>query len=135
MHPDQIIAITQSFQPLLLHEDMLVALFYERLFVLEPAAKAIFGSDMRAQGRKFMDMVHILVAGLHDLDMLSDRMHELGQRHRAYGVCAEQYATVQAALLWALQQTLNDQYTIEVEQAWTALYDLVASTMQEAAAR
>jgi len=130
MRPDQITAIRQSIQQLLLNEDMLVALFYERLFVLEPSLKDMFGSDMRAQGRKFMTMLQFVVAGLDNPDLSRD-LHSLGQRHREYGVRPEHYATVQAALQWALEQALHEHYTTDVDQVWAALYDLVASAMQE----
>ena len=130
MRPEQMTAVTTSFQRLLLREEMLAVLFYQRLFALEPSVKPMFGDDMRAQGRKFVDMVQIVVAGMHDPDLF-DAMRALGQRHREYGVRAEHYATVQTALLWALQQALNEHYTIEVEQGWTALYTMVATAMQE----
>ena len=74
------------------------------------------------------------VAGLKQPDQVLAAVRQLGQRHGAYGVRAEHYDTVGAALLWTLAQGLGEQFTPEVEAAWTALYTLVASTMQEAAA-
>ncbi len=47
-------------------------------------------------------------------------MQTLGARPTAYGVRAEAYQTVGAALLWTLGQGLGAGFTPEVKQAWTA---------------
>jgi hemoglobin-like flavoprotein len=44
------------------------------------------------------------------------------------------YDTVDAALLWTLEQGLGDVFTPEVRAAWTKLYGVLATTMQAAAA-
>lgn len=132
MNPDQINTITRSFGQIVPIEDTLAALFYGRLFTVAPSLRPMFGTDMRAQGRKFRDMLHVIVENLDDRDLLVRSLQECGQRHAGYGVHAEHYALVGTALLWALQQTLNERYTPEVAQAWAALYHLVANTMQEA---
>ena len=134
MKPDQVTSITHSFQQLLPTEDALAALFYARLFALDPTLMPLFGTDMRAQGRKFTDMLRVIVAGLDEQHLLLGSLQEQGRQHRAFGVRAEHYATVGAALLWAIEQMLQQRYTAEVAQAWSALYLLVATTMQEAAA-
>jgi hemoglobin-like flavoprotein len=59
---------------------------------------------------------------------------ELGLRHVGYGVKDEHYDTVGSALLWTLGQGLGDEFTTELEDAWTKVYQLLAGTMKEAAA-
>ena len=54
-------------------------------------------------------------------------------RHVAYGVEDAHYATVGKALLWTLEQGLGDAFTLEVREAWTIAYGLLAGTMQEGA--
>ena len=135
MTPDQIACITNSFHHLLLIEDTLAALFYGHLFELEPSLRPMFQADMRGQGRKFMTMLHLIVSGLHDLDQLLPSLQELGRRHRDYGVREVHYETVRAALRWALRQGLGERFTPDVEQAWNALYLLVADRMKAAASQ
>lgn len=43
------------------------------------------------------------------------------------------YDTVGVALLWTLEQGLGETFTREVEEAWTAVYDVLATTMKAAA--
>jgi nitric oxide dioxygenase len=45
----------------------------------------------------------------------------------------EHYDTVGAALLWTLEKGLGPAFTPETKEAWTAVYGLLASTMQGAA--
>jgi hemoglobin-like flavoprotein len=60
-------------------------------------------------------------------------VQRLGARHTGYGVQPQHYQTVGAAILWTLAQGLGDAFTPEVEEAWTAVYTLLAETMQEGA--
>jgi len=87
---------------------------------------------MGTQGRKFREMLHLIVDSLHAHELLARHLQACGEQHRGYGVRAEHYAPVGAALLWALQQALNERYTPDVAQAWAALYHLIASAMQGA---
>jgi len=52
----------------------------------------------------------------------------------AYGVRAQDYDTVGAALLWTLEQALGAQWTEEMCAAWSAAYTLLATAMQTASA-
>ena len=51
----------------------------------------------------------------------------------ANGVQKEHYATVGAALLWTLEQGLGDDFSEDVNEAWTVVYRLLSSAMIEAA--
>jgi hemoglobin-like flavoprotein len=58
----------------------------------------------------------------------------MGARHAGYGVRAEHYQTVGAALLWTLEQGLGAKFTPAVREAWAATYELLAEVMQLGAA-
>lgn len=57
----------------------------------------------------------------------------LARRHLRYGVLEQHYASVGEALLWTLEQGLRTDFTDEVRCAWTKAYDILSSTMIEAA--
>jgi hemoglobin-like flavoprotein len=113
--------------------DTAAALFYQRLFELDPTVRALFKTDLTEQGRKLMQMIGVAVRGLDRLDELGLAVRDLGTRHAAYGVKDGHYETVGAALLWTLERGLGSEFTPEVEQAWTAAYGVLAATMKEAA--
>ena len=108
-------------------------LFYNKLFELDPSLKALFKGDMKEQGRKLMATLKVAVAGLDNLEKLVPVVQDLGRRHAGYGVKDAHYDTVAAALIWALGQGLKDDFTPEVEAAWTAVYTMLADTMVDAA--
>jgi len=108
-------------------------LFYKRLFEIDPAAATLFKEDMRQQGRKFMQVLAVAVGSLSNMPTLVPIVQRLGLRHAAYGVNAQQYDSVQQALLWTLALILQDDYTDEVRSAWATAYAMFAGVMKEAA--
>ena len=108
-------------------------LFYGKLFELDPNVKPLFAnSDMKEQGKKLMLMIGTAVRGLDTLGELVPAVQALGKRHVDYGVTAEHYDTVGAALLDTLAKGLGDDFTPETEEAWTITYTTLASVMKEA---
>jgi hemoglobin-like flavoprotein len=105
------------------------ALFYRRLFELDPTLRPLFKGNMEEQGRKLMDMLGVAVKGLDRMEALSPALSAMGRRHAEYGVNERDYETVGEALLWTLEQGLGPNFTPEVREAWTTLYKWVADTM------
>jgi hemoglobin-like flavoprotein len=108
--------------------DTAAALFYGRLFELNPNLRPLFKRDITEQGRMLMQMIAIAVRGLDHLDTIVPAVKSLGQRHAGYGVKTEDYNTVGSALLWTLEQGLGEAFTPEVKAAWTEVYTLLATT-------
>lgn len=105
------------------------ALFYRRLFELDPALRPLFKVAISEQERKFMDMLRIMVFGLDYPDQLIPALQLLGERHTAYGVQTAHYRTVETALLWMLEQGLEDQFTPEMKAAWELVYARLVEIM------
>ena len=130
------IALVQStwkqVQPIAEHA---AALFYNKLFALDPSLQSLFTSDIAEQGAKLMQTITLAVTGLDNLDTLVPVVQGLGERHVGYGVEAHHYDTVAAALLWTLEQGLGEGFTDEVKLAWINVYTLLADTMKRAAAQ
>ena len=110
------------------------AMFYDRLFTLDPTLQPLFKGDMTEQGHKLMTMIGTAVANLHRLDTILPAVCDLGRRHAGYGVQPSHYQTVASALLWTLERGLGDAFTSETRAAWVECYTTLAGTMQEAAA-
>jgi len=132
---DKIARVQETFAVIAPIADDAAALFYRRLFELDPSLKAMFRGDMTEQRRKLMQMLTAAVKGLNNLDRLVPIVEELGRRHAGYGVADAHYNTVGEALLWTLEKGLGKDFTPEVKDAWADVYGLLATTMQNAAAR
>jgi len=133
MTPREKSVVRETFAQVARIADQAAALFYGRLFELDPALKALFKIDMREQGRKLMQMIGLAVSKLDALDELVPAVQALGRRHAGYGVKDADYDTVGAALLWPLGQGLGPAFTPEAKSAWANVYGLLASTMKSAA--
>jgi methyl-accepting chemotaxis protein-1 (serine sensor receptor) len=130
----QIALVQQSFAQVAPIADQAAALFYKRLFELDPSLSRLFKGDAVQQGRKLMQMIGAAVRGLDDLPKLVPVVQQLGRRHAGYGVQPAHYDTVGAALLWTLAQGLGPDFNGAQRAAWTAVYSLMADTMKQAAA-
>lgn len=113
--------------------DQAAALFYGRLFELDPSLKPLFKTDIKEQGKKLMTMITVAVRGLGDLGKLVPAVQDLGKRHVAYGVTDAHYDTVGAALIWTLEKGLGASFTADVKEAWVEVYTVLATTMKDAA--
>jgi hemoglobin-like flavoprotein len=134
MTPRQIELVKSSWAQVLPISDKAAALFYGRLFELDPSLRMLFKDDMTEQGKKLMKMINTAVNGLDRLDDIVPAVQQLGVRHISYGVKNEHYDTVGAALLWTLEAGLGDGFTDEIGAAWADTYGLLSGTMKNAAA-
>lgn len=134
--PDIDIPLVQStWAQVLPIADQAAALFYGRLFELDPSLRALFtATDMSEQRKKLMQMITVAVKGLDHLDQIVPAVQGLGRRHAGYGVTDAHYDTVGAALLWTLEQGLGAAYTPAVHEAWATTYGTLASVMKSASA-
>ena len=130
MTPQDVELVQTTWAKVLPIRDTAATLFYGKLFELDPRLKPLFKGDMTAQGDKLMTMIDVAVKGLTRLDAIVPAVKSLGKRHVGYGVKAEDYNTVAAALLWTLGQGLGDDFTPQAKAAWTEVYGLLATTMQ-----
>jgi hemoglobin-like flavoprotein len=130
----QIELVQSSFEAVKPIAEVAADLFYTRLFELDPSLRLMFRSDRTEQGRKLMHMIGVAVKGLSRPEQILPAVEELGRRHACYGVRRSHYATVGTALLWTLEKGLGEAFTPDVRAAWTAVYTLLAETMQRAAA-
>lgn len=134
MNSNQIELVQRSFAQVVPIAEDAAALFYHRLFELDPSLRPMFRGNMTEQGKKLMTMLGTVVGQLHALDRIVPGIRALGARHADYGVKDEHYDTVGAALLWTLGKGLGKAFTDDVRDAWVAAYTLLANTMKDAAA-
>ena len=133
MTEDQKAIVKSTWSMVVPISDQAAAIFYGKLFEMDPSVKPMFAhSDMTEQGKKLMQMITIAVNGLDNLEALIGAVQQLGKRHVGYGVKAEHYDTVGAALLDTLAVGLGDEFTPEAKEAWTLTYTTLATVMKDA---
>lgn len=125
--------IRASFETLLPIQEAATALFYERMFALDPRLTTLFKGEMNAHGRKLIGALRTVVDHSHCLGRLVPALRELGRRYDNVGATDRDYDTVAAALIWTLEQELGADFTAETRDAWTACYGVLADEMKAAA--
>jgi nitric oxide dioxygenase len=128
----QIALVQASFSRIAPSAESVATTFYDRLFEIAPHLRSMFKNDLKDQGRKLMQMLAMVVSGLDRFSQLAPAVEGLGERHGTYGVCNEDYAPVGEALLWTLKHSFGDEFTLELEEAWTNAYVALAGVMQGA---
>ena len=131
MTNEQINLVKASFSKIKPVAEEAAVLFYAKLFDLDPDLRQLFKGGIREQGLKLMQMLELAVSSLDRIDELVPAVRALGARHAGYGVQERHYETVGAALLWMLEKALRADFNLEIKAAWTAVYVLLAQTMQD----
>jgi len=129
MTPEQVALVQPQFCQVALISEAAAVLFYDRLFDIAPQMRAMFPDDMIEQRRKLMAMLATVVKGLGNLEQVLPAASALAKRHVSYGVKAEHYPVVGAALLWTLEKGLGDGWTPEVADAWGTAYGTLSGYM------
>ena len=131
--PQQVDLVQKTWRLVQPIGDTAAELFYGKLFSLDPQVRPLFKYDLRDQGRNFTAMISVAVHWLARPEKILLAIQQLGRRHAAYGVQPRHYEIVATALLGMLEKCLGEAFTAEARGAWSAAYDMLAKTMQEAA--
>lgn len=103
--------------------------FYSKLFSRNQSLRKMFPGSMDQQSQKLMSMISMIIGRLDNLDELSEEINALSHRHVQYGVRPGHYKLVGVALIWTLKQGLGNDWTPEIEAAWTKCYALLSEAM------
>lgn len=129
MNARQIQLVKESWGYVIVKSDEAGQLFYSRLFEVAPGVKHMFKGDIKEQSRKLMSMVTLIVSKLDKLDTIVTDIKSLATRHGKYGAKKEHYAVVGECLIWTLEKGLGDRWKKETQEAWQAVYKVLADAM------
>ena len=126
--------LEQSFEKIKPSADEFAASFYEKLFRDHPELKPLFAkTDMEKQQKKLISALVLIVENFRSPEALGPVLNALGGRHIGYGVIPKYYRPVGEALLSAFEQYLQQDWTIEVKQAWIEAYGAITALMLKGA--
>ncbi|KWV43612.1 hemin receptor [Bradyrhizobium macuxiense] len=121
MTPDQVKLVQESFAKVAPISEQAAMIFYERLFEVAPAVKAMFPADMTEQRKKLMATLAVVVNGLSNMSSVLPAASALAKRHVGYGAKPEHYPVVGGALLWTLEKGLGEAWRPDVAAAYGTL--------------
>lgn len=128
--------LQESFAEVMAMRTEAAALFYERLFAIDPALRPLFhDADMRSQEMKLMAALALVVGKLRELGAVIPVLETLAVKHVAYGVEERHYETVGSALIQTLSLAFGPRFTPQLRNAWLAAYGAISGVMIAAARR
>ncbi|MDL4776436.1 globin domain-containing protein [Actinomadura xylanilytica] len=108
--------------------------FYGRLFAENPRMRALFPPGMDVHHDRLFQAIGEIVGSQDSPETLAAHLGRLGRAHRRFGVQREHYAAFGTALVATLR-AFSDEWSTEIETAWTELCRSAADTMSTAAER
>jgi len=136
MIPQRRKLVTESWKSLAPNGALVGAIFYRRLFEIDPGLRPMFSAvTLDEQIHKLVTMLDLVVHWLDVPDKLVPVLKKLGERHSTYGVQDDHYGKVGAALIGTLEEGLGDEFTPELRSAWTEAFVLISSLMRRGAAK
>jgi len=104
--------------------------FYRHLFANNPELLPMFAdTNLEVQEKKLVASLALIVENLHNPEALTEALHGLGAYHATKGTLKEHYPLVGKALLQAFADFLQDDWTPELQAAWTEAYHLIVEIM------
>lgn len=123
-----------SFDLVVERSPQLTHRFYEILFERYPQTLSMFPAGRRERQEGMLTEALVAVMDhLEDAPWLTQTLHGLGAKHVAYGVTDEMYGWVGDSLLRTLAEVAGNDWTPELEAAWSGAFGAIASLMQEGA--
>ena len=125
--------LESSFALLAPVAEEMIGQFYTRLFERYPGVIPMFENTTQAQQvTKLVAAIKLTIENLRNPDTLVGVLLAMGERHQGYGAEEGHYIAVRDTLLEVMQQYAGDQWTEEINDAWTGALNLIADTMLSA---
>lgn len=122
-----------SFAAIASRGQTLTRRFYKTLFANYPDVKPLFADiDMRKQQSKLLAGLKLVVANLRNPDALEEALTNMGERHQGYGAEPGHYEAVVSTLVSTIAGMMSDDWTEELEDAWTTALNEVSEIMIDA---
>ncbi|HEY3952764.1 MAG TPA: globin domain-containing protein [Streptosporangiaceae bacterium] len=125
--------LRENLAEVTMHGDELPLFFYSDLFLRHPEMRDMFPISMAAQRSHLVDALVKIVSQVGNADELTTFLEGLGRDHRKFGVVAEHYEALSDSLLATLEYFSGPSWSPELEDDWTAAYELIGSIMMAAA--
>lgn len=130
--PEQRWLVQNSWEKVVPMAPHVAELFFDRLFELDPFLEDLFPSDLSKLGAEWMRALGLAVLRLEEPSSAAPCLEALSRMHVDIGVRPGHYVTMGNALLWTLEQSLAEDFTARVKEAWSATYQVLSALLIQA---
>ena len=121
--------VLSSYEALSTDLTVITTRFYDRLFMIAPAARDLFPPDRTRQHQHFAAAIAILARNVMNIEAMDEPLRELGRRHLAYRVQPEHYELARKIFVETLSECAGPIWTAEHTLAWESLIARAAQLM------
>jgi hemoglobin-like flavoprotein len=122
--------IKQSFALMKPHADRIVKRAYSKLETAHPNIFAMFSqADMTRQYTALIRALAFVTYNIEDRERTMEFLHELGNRHRAYGVPPEYYRPFVDTLLDSMRDSLGPAFDGKMRDVWVEIMGIITAAM------
>ena len=113
----------------------LPALFYGRLFELDPGARHLVAALRQTDGDRLLELMERIVPALERPETLVPELVLLARRYLSHGLREPCWERVGDAMLWSVEQLMHAEWNAELRLAWSDAVTLIISVMRRATGR
>ncbi|KAL4237617.1 hypothetical protein ACF0H5_002331 [Mactra antiquata] len=137
--------VTESWKEISKDLDQVGIQMFMRLFESHPDVQDVFApfkgmsaedlsqsNQLRSHAMRVLGTVDKCLANIHEPGKVITTLHDLGARHVMYTAKVDYMDLIGPQFIWAIQPVMGDQWTSEMEQAWSDLFKLIAHVMKAA---
>jgi hemoglobin-like flavoprotein len=122
--------LRSSLELVLERQPAMTPRFYEILFERYPQVRPLFGRNAASnQAKMLQEAIVAVVDHLEDAEWLASTLGAMGLKHVGYGVTPEMYGWVADSLMRTLAEVAGDDWSPEIEAAWTAALGAIRDLM------
>lgn len=130
---EQISLVETTFQALTGKGDAFVVVVYEKLFQKLPEAREIFkNTDFTKQRQKLFLSLMMIVDNLRDMPHIESMLQATVKTHDKYTILPAHFSAFVDALMETFDNTLNDEWSSEAENAWRLALGQIVAMLQTA---
>jgi hemoglobin-like flavoprotein len=129
MDEQAIVRVERCFATLAPRGAELVDRFFTTIFVRDPGLRQLFPAVMRAQNKKFLATLVLVVKNLRHPEALREAFLAMGRRHAVYGATEERYEYFRNTLLEVIGDMAGGAWNEQLDHDWRGAIECVASAM------
>ena len=129
MTSNQVRIVKQGFAAIAPYPERASALFFARLFEIDPAMRLLFPGDLRRRGARLIHAVELIVEDLHRPHVFVPALEALALRLAGHGFERSHYLAVGEAIAQTARTLLGDRFTAEVAAAIDAAFGELSARM------
>ncbi|KAL5008779.1 hypothetical protein ScPMuIL_014360 [Solemya velum] len=88
--------------------------------------------QLQAHALRVLGTVEKCLARMSDEKKVVDLLHELGARHVMYNAKVDYIDLIGPQFIWAIQPTMGEKWTSDIEESWSDLFKLISHIMKNA---